>query len=84
MTAPYGDIATIMELKIYLESMTLVEREAFAVKCGSSAGHLRNVSYGYRTCAESLAIAIERESKRKVRCETLRPDVDWQFLRNTA
>ena len=49
-----------------------------------SPGHLRNVSYGYRTCAESLAIAIERESRRKVRCERLRPDVDWAYLRRSA
>lgn len=73
-----------MDLKSYLETMPMTEREAFAERCGSTAGHLRNVSYGYRTCAESLAIAIERESKREVRCEDVRPDVDWQFLRNTA
>ena len=73
-----------MDLKTYLETLTMVEREEFAGRCGSTAGHLRNVSYGYRSCAESLAIAIERESAGQVRCETLRPDVDWQFLRNTA
>ncbi len=73
-----------MDLKSFLETIPIAEREAFAQRCGSTAGHMRNVSYGYRTCAESLAIAIERETSGKVRCETLRPDVDWQFLRNTA
>lgn len=73
-----------MDLKAYLETLSMIERDDFAKRCGSTAGHLRNVSYGYRTCAESLAISIERESGRKVRCESLRSDVDWQFLRNTV
>jgi DNA-binding transcriptional regulator YdaS (Cro superfamily) len=75
---------TPVDLKTFLEPMSQAERENFAKRCGSTAGHLRNVSYGYRSCAESLAISIERESQRLVRCESLRPDVDWQFLRNTA
>lgn len=73
-----------MDLKTYLKTMSLAEREEFAKRCGTTAGHLRNVSYEDRTCGESLAIAIERESGRDVRCEELRPDVDWQFLRNTV
>lgn len=73
-----------MDLKAYLAELSKDAREVFAERCNSTAGHIRNVSYGYRLCAESLAIAIERESGGKVRCETLRPDVDWQFLRNTA
>lgn len=28
--------------------------------------------------------AIERATKGAVRCEDLRPDVDWAYLRNTA
>lgn len=77
-------IFATMDLKTFLESLTMKEREDFATRCNSSAGHLKNVSYGYRSCAESLAISIEKESGGKVRCETLRPDVDWQYLRNTA
>lgn len=77
-------ISATMDLKTYLKTMSLAEREEFAKRCGTTAGHLRNVSYEDRTCGESLAIAIERESGRDVRCEELRPDVDWQFLRNTV
>ncbi len=73
-----------MELRLFLAQMSLAERETFAKRCKTTPGHLRNVSYGCRTCAESLAIAIERESKRKVRCEELRPDVDWAYLRRSA
>lgn len=73
-----------MDLKTYLQTMTLKEREVFARRVGSSAKHLTNISYGYRPCGESLAIEIERETQRAVTCETLRPDVDWGFIRGTA
>lgn len=32
---------------------------------------------------ESLCIRIERESSRAVRCEDIRPDVDWLYLRQS-
>ena len=67
----------------YLKRMTEEQRHAFAQKCGTSFGHLRNISYGQKTCAEKLAIDIERESFGAVRCEELRPDVDWAYLRGT-
>jgi len=73
-----------MELKTYLETMSLEQREAFAGRCNTTAGHLRNISYGYKPCGESLAINIERESDAAVRCEELRKDVDWQYLRGTS
>lgn len=72
-----------MELKTYLETMTLAQRDAFAARCDTTAGHLRNISYGYKPCGESLAINIERESERGVTCEELRPDVDWAVIRGT-
>lgn len=73
-----------MDLKSYLQTMTLVERRDFAKRVGSSAGHLNNVSYGYRPCAESLAIEIEKASDGKVTCEELCPTADWAYLRGTA
>jgi DNA-binding transcriptional regulator YdaS (Cro superfamily) len=73
-----------MHLKQFLSGMTLKQRSAFAERCGTSGGQLRNIAYGYKRCAESLAINIERESARQVLCEELRPDVDWQFIRGTT
>lgn len=70
-----------MKLKAYLFALPVPERTAFAQRCGTTCGHLRNVAYGYRTCAEGVAIAIERESAGAVTCEELRPDVDWAYLR---
>ncbi len=73
-----------MDLKSFLFSMPVDERNAFAERCGTSYAHLRNISYGQKPCGESLAINIDRESAGTVRCEELRPDVDWQYLRQTA
>ncbi len=73
-----------MQLKQYLKSLSPKEREAFAKRCGTTIGHLRNIAYQCKSCAESLAIDIERESDGTVRCELLRPDVDWKYIRGTA
>lgn len=73
-----------MDFKTYWLALSSTERESFAAACETTTGHLRNIAYGDRSCAEKLAIAIERESDRKVTCEVMRPDVDWKFLRNSA
>ena len=73
-----------MTLKDYLQTLSTEDRELFAAKVGTTAGHLRNVSYGYRTCDEALAIEIERESARQVTCEELCPDANWAYVRGTA
>jgi len=73
-----------MDLKTYLSALSTEEREALAKACGTTPGHLRNVSYGDRTCAEKLAIELERETGGRLRCEDLRPDVDWAVIRGTS
>lgn len=71
-----------MNLKKYLFSMQVSEREQFAVRCGSTYGHLRNVAYGHKPCSAELAMEIERESGAAVRCEILCPGADWATVRN--
>lgn len=73
-----------MDLKTHLANLSPDEREIFAAQCKTSVGHLKNIAYGYKPCGESLAIAIDRESRGKVTCEELRPDVDWAYLRKSA
>jgi len=70
------------QFKTYFMGLSPVERDQFAGRCETSRRHLTNIAYG-KTCGESLAICIERESKGAVRCEELRPDVDWAYLRGT-
>lgn len=71
-----------MDLKAYLLSMPVTDRESFAIRCGTTYGHLRNVAYG-KACAERLAINIDRESGGVVTCESLCPNVDFAYLRGT-
>jgi DNA-binding transcriptional regulator YdaS (Cro superfamily) len=71
-------------LRTFLNSITRVEQEDFAFRCGTTVGYLRKaISTGERM-RESLVIDMERESEGKVRCEPLRPDVDWAYLRGTS
>jgi DNA-binding transcriptional regulator YdaS (Cro superfamily) len=62
-----------MDLKTYLFSLSVEDREAFAKKCGTSRFHLQNAAYGKPINAK-LAVAIERESKRKVTRQEMFPD----------
>ncbi len=72
-----------MNLKTYLFSMPVADRVKWAARCGTTYPHLRNVAYGQKPCSPVLAINVERESGGAVRCEDLRPDVDWGYLRNS-
>lgn len=69
------------KLLIYLNSLPMIDRDAFAERCGASFDYLRQIGYGNRRCREAIAISIERESGRAITCEELRPDVDWAYIR---
>lgn len=72
-----------MTFKDYFMGMSVPERHQFAIRCDTSRQHLTNVAFG-RKPGESLCINIERESGGFVRCESLRPDVDWAYLRQSC
>ena len=72
------------KLRLYLNELSTDEQSAFAARCGTSVGYLRKAISVGQQLSEKIVIAIERESEGEIRCEDLRPDVDWQFLRNTA
>lgn len=74
-----------MDFKTYWLSMSVADRKAFAVRCGCSPNYLNLYAHGLKPrLGEAIAIAIDRESQGKVRCEDLRPDVDWAYLRGTG
>lgn len=73
-----------MSLKSYIRSLPRESRPAFAARCGASLSHIRFVGYGVKRCSADLAIAIERATSGAVRCEELRPDIDWSYLRGSA
>lgn len=71
------------KLRAYLNGLTVSEQTHFAARCGTTIGYLRKALAVNQRIGESICIALERESGRSVRCEDLRPDVDWAFLRGT-
>lgn len=72
-----------MDLLSFIKSLPAPDRPEFAFRCGTSLGYLKQVAYGNKICGEKLAINVERESGGTVRCEALRPDVDWAYLRGS-
>ena len=66
------------ELKKFINGLaTDAERDQFADLCGTTMGHIRNVSNGWRKAAPALCAAVERATGGVVPCESLRPDLAW-------
>lgn len=72
-----------MTLHEYLKSLDKTSLDAFAARCGTSVGQLKQVAYGNRRASAALAVGIERESAGSVTCEQLRADIDWAYLRGS-
>lgn len=84
-TLPVGIIVSMDKLIAYIKSEfpTTEERERFCVLCGTTWGYLKKARSIGQSLRESVCINFERESAGAVRCEDLRPDVDWAYLRGT-
>lgn len=72
-----------MTLHEFLKGLIKADLEAFAGRCGTSPGQLRQVAYCNRRASAALAVNIERETQGVVVCEVLRPDIDWAYLRGS-
>ncbi len=72
-----------LSLSSYIKSLpTMQAKEDFASRCITSLGYLRLVASGVRQCSATIAIAIDRESQGKVRCDDLCPEADFEYVRN--
>lgn len=67
-----------MNLKQYIFSLPPAERQAIAVRCDTSAKHLQNCAYGYKTLDAATCVALERESGKAVTRKDMR--ADWQLI----
>jgi DNA-binding transcriptional regulator YdaS (Cro superfamily) len=70
-----------MNLKAYLENHGGGRRLALSV--GVSSVIISQWKTGVRQVPADRCIDIERATSGAVRCEDLRPDVDWAYLRAT-
>lgn len=72
------------ELRDFFLSLSTDEREIFAGKCGTTAGHIKHIYSGNRNCNESVAIMIDKHSEGVVKCDVLCPETDFDYVRSTA
>ncbi|HDS1679172.1 TPA: helix-turn-helix domain-containing protein [Pseudomonas putida] len=70
-----------MTLSEYLKTMDKEGLDGLARRCGTSVGQLKQVAYGNRRASAGLAVNLDRETGGKILCESLRPDIDWGYLR---
>lgn len=81
MNTPYPKIPT---LRKFVTSMPIASRADFAGLCGTSIGHLEHIYNGHRGCNPVLAIEIDKHSGGAVKCDELRPDADFDYIRRQA
>lgn len=79
-----GNNCRMDKLLKHLNSLNKADRSAFVAACETSEGYLRKAISTGQKIGERLCIAIDRESQGAVRCEDLRTDVDWEYLRGNA
>ena len=72
------------KLREYLNSLSVEAQGDFARRCGTTIGYLRKAIYAGQRFDVGLLVAIERESNGSVRCEDLRPEINWSVLRGTS
>jgi hypothetical protein len=65
-----------MDLKTYLLPLSTQARDALAVKCETSRGHLQNVAFYGKPCSAKLAALLELHTEQVTRKE-MRPKDYW-------
>jgi len=70
-----------MDLKSYLSEKGAASRLAIAI--GVAPALVSQWRTGFRSVPAERCPLIERATQGAVRCEDLRPDVDWAYLRGT-
>lgn len=71
----------MIELRSYLRSLKPDEQVSYALRCGTTIGYLRKAMSTGQMLREGLCIKLEQESDGRVSLEGLRPDVNWDYLR---
>ena len=74
----------VTSLQNFMLSLPPHERRTFAEKCGTTHGQIKQIYTGNRNCNPGLAIEIEKHSQGAVNCESLCPDVDFNYLRKSC
>jgi DNA-binding transcriptional regulator YdaS (Cro superfamily) len=68
-----------VKLSAYTKRFSSSERAAFAIRVGTTVGHLNNVAYEQRIASAALARQIAIATDSEVHVWDLRPD-DWHLI----
>lgn len=71
------------KLLAYINKLNPLERSKFEKACGTKINYLRKAISIEQRISEGLCINIERETSGVIRCEDIRPDVDWWVVRES-
>ena len=72
-------LITAVKLSAYIKRFSPTERAAFAVRVGTTVGHMNNVAYEQRVASAALARQIAIETGGDVPVWELRPK-DWHLI----
>lgn len=73
------------KLRIFLNKLKKEDQIQFALDCGTTIGYLRKrLSDRKHKLGENICIEIESKTNGAVKCEDLRPDVNWSVIRGRA
>jgi DNA-binding transcriptional regulator YdaS (Cro superfamily) len=88
-----------MDFYLFLTGLSIAERSAFAERCGTTPGRLRQIAYGNEPASPQLCVAIDRESRGAVRYSAVndkwiersgptdgrkRIPMDWEYVEQKA
>jgi len=68
-------------LRLYLNSMSRADQEAYAKKCRTSLGYLRKALSTRQKLGVELVSRLHKHSGGAARATDIRPDVDWREFR---
>jgi len=73
-----------MDIKPFFFGLDNDGRKAFADKCGTTVGHIRNVCYGDRKATTALSAQFELHSAGAVAVEETLPAHQWVRVKDKA
>lgn len=70
-------------LRSYLNSLPKDQQQAYAQRCGTTLNYLRKAISTNQRLGADLAVLLAKESDGAVAFDSIRPDVDWGYVRST-
>jgi DNA-binding transcriptional regulator YdaS (Cro superfamily) len=70
-------------LRTYLNTLPKEHQQAYALRCGTTINYLRKAISTNQRLGADLAVLLAKESGGAVTFDSIRPDVDWGYVRST-